>query len=89
MSVTTTLPFWKNSPPKAGSKARARGMECQFDGSWLEMMLGLFARGSNRSSVEDLIDCLVLSIESERLELRRGLNGCATSANAEALPNSL
>lgn len=34
------------------------------------------------------MECLVLSIESERLELRRSLNGCETSAN-EARPGSL
>jgi len=64
-------------------------MECQCDGSWPEIISGLRARGSKRSSVEDLIDCLVLSIESEKLELRRCVNKCETSANAEARPSGL
>ena len=59
-------------------------MECQFDGSWLEIMSTPLARGSNRSSVDDLMDCLVLSMESEKLELRRSLNGCETSGNIGA-----
>lgn len=88
-SVTTTLPFLKRSPPMAGNKARASGTECQCDGSWLVTQSGLLALGSNRSSVEDFKDCLVLSIESDKLELRRSLRECETSANTEGRPKCL
>ena len=47
---------------------------------------GLVALGSNRLSVDDLMDCRVLSTESEKLELRRGLRGLDMSAMVEARP---
>ena len=37
--------------------------------------------------MEDFIDCFVLSIESEKLELRRGLKGWMLSAKVEARPS--
>ena len=42
--------------------------------------------GIRRSSVEDLMDCLVLS---EKVELRRCLRGLEISAKVDALPNGL
>ena len=41
------------------------------------------ALGSSKSSVEDLMDCLASSTESEKVELRRCLNGLEISAKAE------
>ena len=49
---------------------------------------GLVALGSRRLSVDDLMDCRVLSTESEKLELRRCLRGFERSAMVEARPNS-
>lgn len=43
-------------------------------------------RGNNKSSVDDLMDCLASSIESEKLELRRCLRGFDMSAEVEARP---
>ena len=74
-SVTTALPFVKKSPPKAGNKAKARGRECQWDGSWFVLKSECFGFGRRRSSVEDFRDCLVLSTESEKVELRRFRKG--------------
>ena len=70
----------------AGSKARARGAECQCVDSWPAVTAGLLALGRSRSSVEDLNDCLVLFPESEKLELRRCLRGLETSAKVDARP---
>lgn len=48
----------------------------------------LVAVGNKRLSVDDLMDCRVLSMESDKLELRRWLRGLAMSAMVEARPNS-
>lgn len=55
----------------AGNKARARGIECQCDESWWTTFSALFARGSNRLSVEDLSE----DADSEKVELRLFLSG--------------
>lgn len=88
-SVTIALPLLKKSPPTAGSKANASGTECQCEGSWLVSKSGLVAFGSNRSSVEDLMEFLALSTDSENVELRRCLKGFAISAKVEARPKGL
>ena len=91
MSVITTLPFSKKSPPAAGNKANARGIECQCDGSWPVMRSGLVALGSKMSSVVDLIECLASSMESEKVELRelvlRSFEASRASEKVDALPN--
>ena len=88
-SVTIALPLLKKSPPRAGNKAKARGRECQWDGSWFAWKSECFGFGRRRSSVEDFSDCLVLSRESEKVELRRCREGLYTSAKVVARPNGL
>lgn len=83
-SVITALPSLKNKPPTAGNNAKASGVECQLDGSMLINESVFSARGRSKSSVEDLIDCLVDSTESEKVELRRFFKGC--SANVVERP---
>lgn len=46
------------------------------------------ALGSKRLSVDDLMDCRVLSTESEKLELERCLREFDISAMVEARPDS-
>lgn len=83
------LPSLMKSPPRAGKKASASGTECQCEGSWLGCRSALLALGSNKSSVDDLIDCLVLSTDSEKVELRLCRRGGEGSAKVDALPNCL
>jgi len=40
-SVAIELPFLKNSPPKAGRSAKARGTHVQFEISWRSSMVPL------------------------------------------------
>ena len=72
-SVTTALPSLKNNPPIAGSKARPRGIECQCEDSLCVSKPEVCTLGRKRSSVEERMDCLASSTESEKLELRRGM----------------
>ena len=76
----TALPFVNSSPPIAGNKARARGAECQWDGSLVALNPPFRTRGSSKSSVEDLIDCLASSSDSVIKELRLGAFDLMTSA---------
>lgn len=85
-SVTTAPPFWNNNPPTAGNKASTSGAECQCDvSSWSPTSepLGL---GRIRLSVDEKMDCLASSNESENVELLLFLKGFVMSANVEARP---
>jgi hypothetical protein len=53
MSVITELPFLKSIPPRAGSRANAKGVECHAEESLSGWMPGVLGFGKRRSSVED------------------------------------
>ena len=79
------LPFWKSTPPRAGSNASARGAECQWDGSQFVSSPPFWTLGSSRSSVDDFIEYLASSTESDILELLRG--PAKSAAKVEARPS--
>ena len=83
-SVTTALPFLKSKPPRAGNNARPSGAECQCEDSLLVSSPAFCTLGRSKSSVDERMDCLASSTDSERFELRLGLCG---SAKVDARPS--
>jgi hypothetical protein len=85
-SVITALPFLTSSPPTAGSKARTRGRECQWElSSCSPKSCSVVARGKRRSSVEERIDLRASENPSDRNELLlRSAGRLSAAANVEA-----
>lgn len=76
MSVMKALPLVNKSPPTAGSKANARGDECQCEDSSSAVSLVLIPRpGSIKSPAEDWTDCRVSLAYDSTEERRRGRGG--------------
>ncbi|TKW56949.1 hypothetical protein CTA1_8031 [Colletotrichum tanaceti] len=62
-SVTTALPFWKSKPPTAGRRAKARGIEAQFEISSVDDVDGISPGLGLRKSLASL------KLYSDKVEL--------------------
>jgi len=91
ISVTTAPPFWKSSPAKAGTIAKARGAECQKEGSseLVSLSISLCPLVRRRLSVEDRSECCAFEYTELRRRGNGGLGYCAPSVKVAARFNIL